>query len=379
MVTKQGTGSLRPESTADSSRTQTKTTSTTSSGFEAQATKNGIRLSTNSKPPTNTRHLISRLNQPRESVSPTESIFEDHVDTITKAPNEATTSHETAPLLKGYRGRGYARAWNQAFTAYPKNVGFNNGLSAPQPDFVQGFRQLEFEPFPVGDELDSAVLYHDDQNSIALPHLAGEWKGPGNNMDQAALQSAYDGAALVHSRNEALAYLGTPDPAGHAAVLTVTTDGRAVNVFGHHVVAPPTRGDHRPQYHQYRLTAAHMDESYDDFKKGRKHLRNAQDFARDQASLLRGQLQDYWKTRRPATPAGCGRDDSDGETERDPDQAVPPDLAAQPHRTTEQSLSGSPPPRPGDLLSGGPARGGKKRRATSPSSWQFSRAGRGTG
>ena len=258
--------SLLSGSTADSSKTQTKTISTTSSGFEVQATKNGILLSTNSKAPKNAEDLVGRLNQSRDTASPTESIFGDYVDTVTKVPNEATTSHETVPLLKGYRDRAYSRAWNQAFTAYPKNVGFNNGLSAPQPDFVQGFRQLEFEPFPIGEELDSAVLFNDDQNSIALPHFAGEWKGPGNDMDQAALQSAYDGAALVHSRNEALAYVEKSDPAGHASVLTVTTDGRAVNVFGHYVA--PSAGGDKLKYHQYRLTTAHMDESYEDFKRG---------------------------------------------------------------------------------------------------------------
>ncbi len=209
-ITKKGANkaSARPDSTAESSATQAKTISATSSGFEVQATKNGILLSSNSKPPGNVQDLVDRLNRSRQTASPTESVYEDYVDTVTKVANEATTSHETVPLLKGYRDRGYSRAWNQAFTAYPKNVGFNNGLLAPQPDFVQGFRQLDFEPFPVGEELDSAVLFNDDQNSLALPHFAGEWKGPGNDMDHAALQSAYDGAALVHSRNEALAYNG---------------------------------------------------------------------------------------------------------------------------------------------------------------------------
>ncbi len=30
------------------------------------------------------------------------------------------------------------------------------------------------------------------------------------------MQSAYDGAALVHSRNQALSYMGKSDPPGHA-------------------------------------------------------------------------------------------------------------------------------------------------------------------
>ncbi|KAK4150953.1 hypothetical protein C8A00DRAFT_36417 [Chaetomidium leptoderma] len=41
----------------------------------------------------------------------------------------------------------------------------------------------------------------------------------------------------------------------------------------------------------YRLASAQMDESHEDFKKGRKQLRNAQDFAREQSYQLRDQLQ----------------------------------------------------------------------------------------
>lgn len=32
-------------------------------------------------------------------------------------------------LLKEYPKGGYKRAFNQAFTGFPKDVGFNNGLS----------------------------------------------------------------------------------------------------------------------------------------------------------------------------------------------------------------------------------------------------------
>jgi hypothetical protein len=329
-------------------------------------------------------------------------VYEDYVDTITKAANEATTSHETVPLLKGYRDRGYARAWNQAFTAYPKNVGFDNGLSAPQPDFVQSFRQLEFEPFPIGEELDAAVLYNDDQNSIALPHFAGEWKGPGNDMDQAALQSAYDGAVLVHSRNEALAYMGQADPASHASVLTVTTNGRAVNVFGHD--AAPSAGGDKLKYHQYRLSSAHMDESYHDFKKGRKQLRNAQDFAKEQLNHLRDQLQEYWKTHHhlapachtwsppaaPHLPAADGgalpRGEVPGPSVPDPteeegagyERVEPGDHSAphalsNPDHEAEQSTTPSPP----CLSSISTSSSGHKRKATSPFPPQLPKARKG--
>ena len=36
-------------------------------------------------------------------------------------------------LLKEYDGKGYNQVFHQAFTGIPEEVGFDNGLSAPQP------------------------------------------------------------------------------------------------------------------------------------------------------------------------------------------------------------------------------------------------------
>lgn len=111
-------------------------------------------------------------------------------------------------LLKEYDDKGYHQVFNQAFTGFPKEVGFNDRLSAPQPDFVEGLEKQEYAPVPVDECVSGAVLYKDDPFSLALPHLAGEWKGRGKDMDEARLQSAYDGAALVYARNQALSYVG---------------------------------------------------------------------------------------------------------------------------------------------------------------------------
>jgi hypothetical protein len=54
-------------------------------------------------------------------------------------------------------------------------------------------------------------------------------------------QGAYDGAALVYSRNQALSSVGKPDPAGHAGVMTFTTDGTNINFFTHYA-APSENG-----------------------------------------------------------------------------------------------------------------------------------------
>ncbi|KAK5651147.1 hypothetical protein OQA88_13241 [Cercophora sp. LCS_1] len=188
----------------DSGSTKTKTASTTTSGFAVKARNNGILESAYSKPPTNLEDLRRRQAKSRATASPPESVYNDYVDRVEGAGNEATVVVQTSELLKKYP-KGYRQAYNRAFTNLLDDVGFNNGLSAPQPDFVEGLEAEEYRPFPADDHIPGAALYRDDPRSITLPQIAGEWKGPAGDMREARMQSAYDGAAMVHARNQALA------------------------------------------------------------------------------------------------------------------------------------------------------------------------------
>jgi hypothetical protein len=118
-------------------------------------------------------------------------------------------------------------------------------------------------------------------------------------MEEAKMQSAYDGAALAYARNQALSYVGEPDPPGHAEVATFTTDGTTVKVFAHYA---DTSEDGMLEYHQYPITSTNLTNPYEDFKKGRKQLRNLQDDAKDSSYALRDQLKGHWKAhQRPST------------------------------------------------------------------------------
>jgi hypothetical protein len=139
--------SAHPESTDKSSAT--KTISTTSSGFDVQAYKNGILDPSSSKPPENLEDIRKRYAQSRRTAPPTESAYGHYFDSVDGVGNEATMAVEmSGRLLKVYDEKGYTRAFNRAFTGFPKNVGFNNSLSAPQPDFVEGPQMQEFHPIP---------------------------------------------------------------------------------------------------------------------------------------------------------------------------------------------------------------------------------------
>jgi hypothetical protein len=196
---------------------------------------------------------------------------------------------ETSKLLKEY-GRGYRRVYNQAFNDFPKNVGFNTGLSAPQPDMIEGLDLREFKPFPVRQELGGAAIPTSENNAITLPHLAGEWKAGGKDMIQARTQAAYDGACMVYGRNKARSFLNKPDPTGCAYVHTFTTDGTTLNTYAHYSF----KSEGQVQYHQYPTSSSFLISSFEDFEKSRLRLRNLQDDAEETSKKLRDELNKEW-------------------------------------------------------------------------------------
>lgn len=279
---------------SDGSSTNTKTTLTTVSSFVVKTRDNGILPLLSSKLPTNLEDIRRRHAKSRATASPPESEYERYTNKVKKAGNEATVVVEvSARLLKEYDD-GYNRAYSRPFTGLPKNNGFNDGLSTPQPDFVEGLEIEQYRPFPVNKHLPGAALYQDDPYSLALPHVAGEWKGPNGSMREAELQSAYDGAALVYARNQALAHMGKSDPLGHAEVTTFTTDGTNLNMYAHYAI-PSAEDEGTLEYHQYRYASANVKDSYQGYKDGRKGLRNTQDYAKAQSEHLRDQLKQHWK------------------------------------------------------------------------------------
>ncbi|KAK0656469.1 hypothetical protein B0T16DRAFT_433431 [Cercophora newfieldiana] len=207
-------GKKKTSDPTDGSSTTTKTTSTTTSGFAIQARENGILDPIGSRPPEDLEDIRKRHARSRT-----------------------------------YLREPYTRALNQAFTAFPKDVGFNNGLSAPQPDFVEGLEMEEYRPLPVDKHINGAVLYKDNPS-------------------------------LVHTRTQALTYIGKSDPLGHASATTFTTDGTNLNLYAYYA-APAEDDEDTLEYHQYLISLTNLTSSYKDFKKGRKQLRNAQDHAKE--------------------------------------------------------------------------------------------------
>ncbi|KAK1765758.1 hypothetical protein QBC33DRAFT_590598, partial [Phialemonium atrogriseum] len=243
-----------------------------------------------SKPPKNLKDTAERLAKTGATPSAPESACKRYANKVGYATNEATIVFQAVrKLLKEYvtddgADDGYQKVFNQAFAGFPKDLGFNNGLSAPQPDFIEGLRMEKYRPFPVDEHVSGAVLYKDDHHSLTLPHMAGEWKGRGEDMEETRLQRAYYGCALVYTRNQALSYIREPDRANHAEIMTFTTDGTNINFFAHYAI-PSEEEEGKMEYHQYPIASMNLTNSYEEFKKGRKQIRNLQDHGRGSRML----------------------------------------------------------------------------------------------
>jgi hypothetical protein len=147
-----------------------------------QAFRNGMLPPRRSQPPTNLQAIRERHARSRASASPSESRFRYYVSRVKGACNKATMVFVVGrKLLKDYDDDwGYRKVFDKEFDGFPKEVGFNNGLSPPRPDFAEGLEMMAFHPFKTIDEhVEGAVLHEDDPDSLTLPHLAGEWEAGG--------------------------------------------------------------------------------------------------------------------------------------------------------------------------------------------------------
>ncbi|KAK4195336.1 hypothetical protein QBC40DRAFT_343499 [Triangularia verruculosa] len=275
------TGSLKMSSST--------TISTKMSGFARRATENGILSLHNSQLPKNIDSIRRRYAAPRATPSPTQSEFEDYATKNQGDPNEATVMARFQRfLLKSFKG-AYIQVFNRQFTGFPTGVGFNDGLSAAQPDFVEGLAKPGKWPLEVRG-IGGAVLHAGDLNSIVLPHIAGEFQRPGGQMEAAEVQARYDGAALTYARNQALAEMDTADAPANAHVTTFATDGNSLHIYAHYT-------DSEGRYHQSPVESTAIN-SHERYKLGQRMIRNAQQHAREESYRLRDQLEAHYQKHR---------------------------------------------------------------------------------
>ena len=282
------TKSRRTEDTSSS----TKTVSTSDPRFQQIAVSNGVLVPRNSTQPNNFDEIRNYLNRPRESASPSLDEYNQFLFDADTADNEDTLKLAVIEQLKKYKDGSYRSAYNQQFTEYPSNAGFNDGLSTPKPDLIQGFNLEAFEPYPVEDQLGGSAVPTPSLYPIALAHMAGEFKRPGGDLIQARGQAAYNAACLVYGRNTARESMGRADSPSTAHVGSFISDGTHLTTFTHYATKDASG---KLVYHQWPVTDTNIQLSSQSFKTGRRQLRNLQDWTRENSYLLKEELLDHHK------------------------------------------------------------------------------------
>lgn len=244
LETMTGTKGSKSTTTAPSaqSKSDSKSISTTDAAFPARQRQNGgvNPLRSEYRPPKNVATINEFLDRSRSSASPTTSQHERFLEELDEAAAERDVEDilrsrvlqrpNQTPHLEAIK---YRAKLDKQWIDFPKDVGFNNGLSAPKPDLTEGYIQSSFRP-DIGQLGGSATLIKNTPNFIAFPHFAAEFKDFGKSLQQGEVQAGYEGAAMLYARNNALAAIGEPGAPFHASPVTVAADGHSWTAYTHY-------------------------------------------------------------------------------------------------------------------------------------------------
>jgi len=263
-----------------------KTVSTTGSQFGAHVRQNGVLDHDILMPPTNLKDIVLCLERKRDSPDPGQTEFTDYDRDIKSAPNEtAIVFAVISGVLKKSRDPLYRSYPNQQFANFPTDVGFNNGLSAARPDWIEGYLKSAYDKDSVVEQLSGAAVQSQGNYPIVLAHLAGEFNKRGGDMACASDQAAYDAAYLVYGRDHAQVLMHKVDESGMAYVGSFVCDGSRLQISVHYATKHITTGV--TEYRQYLMFDENIQMNLQHFIDGRRRLRNLQDWSRCNANLIR--------------------------------------------------------------------------------------------
>ncbi len=274
-------------SASDKTTSSTKSIPSSDSKFPGIIRKNGILQDYESTEPSNIDKIRYTFKRPRESPSPELKDFKRYRRAVGLAGNENAIQRTVLSLLKNDDDEDQKQLINQQFIEFPSNVGFNNGLSAAKPDFVEGYLEEAFQPYPIKDLLGGSAVLTPDQFPIALPHNIGEFKRRGGDFECGTCQAAYDAACLVYGRNHACISMSKMDEANAAHVGSFVSDGKRLLISVHYSA---TNASGKTVYHQCPIYDSSISMDYNSFKLGYRQIRNLQDWARGNACSIKDNL-----------------------------------------------------------------------------------------
>ena len=275
-----------------------KSVPTTDPEFARIAEENGILDRFDSIDPVNLDEVRTRLEQSRNSPDPDLQDFKDFRKRIQLSQNEQGVGQAVISLLCRRTGENYTQVYDQKFIKFPSNVGFNDGLSPAKPDFVEGYIENTFKPYPLIPRLGGSAVPVPGRHPIALAHIAGEFKRMSGDMECAMWQAAYDAAILIYGRNQAGLAIGKPDEAKVACVGTFVSNGDQVHISVHYAT---NHASDQTVYHHCPIFSDNFILNHASFTLARKHLRNLQEWAMENATSLKTDLIAHYEASQART------------------------------------------------------------------------------
>ncbi|MCJ1341518.1 hypothetical protein MMC09_006814 [Bachmanniomyces sp. S44760] len=287
-----------PSDGSSKTSSSSKSVSTTDPQFARMAEENGILDRFDSIDPVNFDEVRSRLEQSRNSPDPDLQEFKDFRTQIQSSQNEQGVAQAVMPLLCRRTGEGYIRVYDEKFTMFPSNVGFNDGLSPAKPDFIEAYAAHTFKPYPLIHRLGGSAVPVPGGRPIALAHIAGEFTRLKGDMERAMCQAAYDAATLIYGRNQACLAIGKPDEAKLAYVGTFVSNGDQVHISVHYAT---NHASGQTFYHHCPIFSDNFLLNHASFNITRKHLRNLQEWAMENAASLKTGLIAHYEASQART------------------------------------------------------------------------------
>ena len=239
----------------------------------------GIERTRPTNKPANHDGLLSRLKQPRGSLSPThfhEKHHEDFINAVANAVDEDQVMTDVFSVIKGNKSR--PSRTNHACKNWAPLVSAN--LVIPQPDFFDGAEQSAANS-ELRNVLDAVIVPSTSSDSPFLPNFFAEIKAPTASAEVARRQAIYDGAFGARAMHHIKAYGASETFDGNAYTLSATYTDGLLEIFAHYLTASDYPGQ-PPHYHTASLDMWMLRrKSMDTFRSGITAFRNARDIAEE--------------------------------------------------------------------------------------------------
>lgn len=255
---------------------------------------NRVRCDLDVEHPMDSGALRERLDRKRDSASPDIDAYEAYKHSVACSDNEPTMISNTwnglAKRLSYINdGLNYLPLHCAEWTNVRAQITAETIL--PKPDYSESLMADQY-PKRARDYLGGYLS--PTGKIMGMPTFCVEFCDPYDRMSLEHYQTAHDGALMTEAAIEMQRYAGkTPiDLYGITQAITIETNGTVLELRGCYAL----EREGRLEFHHYPLDYYLSVKSYDGFKRAYRHVRNAQDWAKERAVATLNELWAYDKT-----------------------------------------------------------------------------------